>query len=287
MKTGLVLEGGAFRTIFSAGVLDAFLDQGLPLPDYTVGVSAGAAYGVSYLSRQSRRNLELICTYANDKRYMGMRNLLDRDNRSYFGLEFGFDTIPNGLLPFDYDTFAAYPGKMDAVITNLNTGAAEYHEVPRNDHHSELIQATCALPLLFPIYHIDGQPYLDGGCADPIPWRHALEAEACDRLVVVLTRERDYCKGDDPKQMPLIRKMFHTYPHFIETLEQRTAAYNRSRQELFRLEQEDKVLVITPADTKGFSRTERDLTKIRALWQDGYFAGYDKIEKVRRFWTEE
>ena len=108
MKTGLVLEGGAFRTIFSAGVLDAFLDQGLPLPDYTVGVSAGAAYGVSYLSRQSRRNLQLLCTYANDKRYMGMKHLLDPENRSYFGLDFSFDTIPNQLLPFDYETFAAY-----------------------------------------------------------------------------------------------------------------------------------------------------------------------------------
>ena len=285
MKTGLVLEGGAFRTIFSAGVLDAFLDQGLPLPDYTVGVSAGAAYGVSYLSRQSRRNLELICTYANDKRYMGARNLLDKDNRSYFGLEFGFATVPNELLPFDYETFAAYPGVMEAVITNLNTGRAEYREVPSDDPHNVLLQATCALPLLFPICHIDGQPYLDGGCADPIPWRHALDL-GCDRLVVVLTRERDYDKGDNPKQLALIRKMFKDYPHFLETLEQRTAAYNRSREELFRLEQEGQVLVITPADTRGFSRTERDLTKIRALWQDGYFAGYHNAEKVRLFWTE-
>ena len=284
MKTGLVLEGGAYRTIFSAGVLDAFLDTGLPLPDYTVGVSAGAAYGVSYISRQSRRNLELICTYANDKRYMGVRNLLDRDNRSYFGLEFAFDTIPNELLPFDFDTFAAYPGVMEAVVTNLNTGRADYLEVPRDDRHCTLIQATCALPLLFPIYHIGGQPYLDGGCADPIPWQHALDM-GCDRLVVVLTRERDYNKADSKKQMALIRKAFHEYPRFVETLEQRTAAYNETRQRLFRLEKEGKVLVITPADTRGFSRTERDLHKIRALWQDGYFAGYHNAEKVRLFWN--
>lgn len=284
MKTGLVLEGGAFRTIFSAGVLDAFLDSGLPLPDYTVGVSAGAAYGVSYISRQSRRNLELICTYANDKRYMGMRNLLDPKNRSYFGLEFGFDTIPNGLLPFDYETFAAYPGLMEAVVTNLNTGKADYLEIPRNDRHSELIQATCALPLLFPIYHINDQPYLDGGCADPIPWKHALDM-GCDRLVVILTRERSYSREDNRKQIALIRKTFRKYPNFISTLERRTAAYNESRQELFQLEKEGKVLVITPASTSGFSRTERDLTKIRALWQDGYFAGHRSIEKVRLFWT--
>ena len=286
MKTGLVLEGGAFRTIFSAGVLDAFLDQGLPLPDYTVGVSAGAAYGVSYLSRQSRRNLQLLCTYANDKRYMGMRHLLDKDNRSYFGLDFSFDTIPNELLPFDYDTFAAYPGRMDAVLTNLDTGCADYHEVPRDDHHSLVIQATCALPLLFPIYHIDGNPYLDGGCADPIPWKHALDM-GCDRLVVVLTRERDYSRAPSHKQAQMLKRAFAQYPNFLRTMDARADAYNETREELFRLEKEGKLILITPADTTGFSRTERDLTKIRVLWQDGYFAGLHTAERVRQFWTRD
>ena len=187
MKTGLVLEGGALRTIFSAGVLDAFLDTGLPLPHYTVGVSAGIAYGVSYLSRQSRRNLKLITTYAGDSRYMGVRNWAKRDNRSYFGLEFAYTTIPNQLLPFDYDTFEAYPGTVEAVVTNLNTGKAEYLPVPRRDEHNLLLQATCAIPLMFPVIELEGQPYLDGGCADPIPWRRALEA-GCDRVVVVWPR---------------------------------------------------------------------------------------------------
>lgn len=286
MKTGLVLEGGAFRTIFSAGVLDAFLDEGLPLPDYTVGVSAGAAYGVSYLSRQNRRNLKLLCTYANDKRYMGMRHLLDRNNRSYFGLDFSFDTIPNELLPFDYETFAAYPGVMEAVVTNLDTGCADYLEVPRNDRHNELIQATCALPLLFPIYHINDQPYLDGGCADPIPWKHALN-QGCDRLVVVLTRERDYQRKSNDHQLALMKRSFRKYPNFLHTMAERTEAYNQNREELFQLEKEGKVLVITPTNTAGFSRTERDLTKIRALWQDGYFAGHHAAERVRLFWAEE
>ena len=285
MKTGLVLEGGAFRTIFSAGVLDAFLDTKLPLPDYTVGVSAGAAYGVSYLSRQSRRNLKLLCTYANDKRYMGVRHLLDRDNRSYFGLDFSFDTIPNELLPFDYETFAAYPGVMEAVVTNLNTGRADYLEVPRHDRHSKVIQATCSLPLLFPISWIHDCPYLDGGCADPIPWKHALE-QGCDRLVVVLTRERDYQRKSSQSQASLLKKTFHDYPNFLETMAERAEAYNQSREELFQLEKEGKVLLITPTSTAGFSRTERDLAKIRALWQDGYFAGYHMAERIRLFWSE-
>ena len=197
MKTGLVLEGGALRTIFSSGVCDAFLDLGLPMPDYTIGVSAGIAYGVSYLSRQSRRNLKLVTTYANDHRYMSWRNMLNPKNRSYFGLKFSYETIPNELLPFDYDAFEAYPGTVEAVVTNLNTGKADYLPVPRRDDHNLLLQATCAIPMMFPVIEIDGQPYLDGGCADAIPWKRAFEV-GCDRVVVVLTRERDYRKEADP-----------------------------------------------------------------------------------------
>lgn len=117
MKTGLVLEGGALRTIFSSGVCDAFLNEKLPMPDYTIGVSAGIAYGVSYLSRQKRRNLQLLMHYANDRRYMGWGNFFDPRNRSYFGLKFAYDTIPNELVPFDYDTFEAYPGQVEAVVS--------------------------------------------------------------------------------------------------------------------------------------------------------------------------
>ena len=142
MKTGLVLEGGALRTIFSSGVCDAFLYENLPMPDYTIGVSAGIAYGVSYLSRQMRRNLQLLMHYANDRRYMGWGNFFDPRNRSYFGLRFAYETIPNELVPFDYDAFADYPGTAEAVVTNLLTGQAEYREVPRRDEHFLLLQAT-------------------------------------------------------------------------------------------------------------------------------------------------
>ena len=286
MKTGLVLEGGAFRTIFSCGVCDAFLDAGLPLPDYTVGVSAGIAYGVSYLSRQSRRNLKLLTTYANDKRYMGVGNFLDRRNRSYFGLKFSYETIPNELLPFDYETFAAYPGTAEAVVTNLNTGRAEYLEVPRKDEHFLLLQATCAIPLMFPVIHLDGQPYLDGGCADAIPWRHALEA-GCDRVVVILTRERSYSKGPSSVQQRLLARRFRRYPKFVETMARRAEAYNQSRRDLFATEGSGKVLILEPESTAGFSRTERDVDKIRALWQSGYSVGHRALDDVRAFWTEE
>ena len=284
MKTGLVLEGGALRTIFSSGVCDAFLDAGLPLPDYTVGVSAGIAYGVSYLSRQSRRNLQILTRYANDHRYMSWRNFFNPKNRSYFGLRFTYDSIPNELIPFDYDTFAAYPGQVDAVVTNLNTGKAEYLPVPRRDEHFILLQASCAMPVLFPIFHLDGQPYLDGGCSDAIPWQHALDV-GCDRLVVVLTRERGYYK-DAERIQGLIERVYRKYPRFLETMRRRAEDYNESRARLFDLERQGRALVIAPDSTAGFSRTERDLGKIRALWQAGYFAGRDAAESVRTLWTK-
>ena len=283
MKTGLVLEGGALRTIFSSGVCDALLDKGLPLPDYTVGVSAGIAYGVSYLSRQSRRNLKLVTTYANDRRYMGWRNMADRRNRSYFGLKFAYETIPNQLLPFDYETFAAYPGTVEAVVTNLNTGKAEYLPVPRRDARNLLLQATCAIPMMFPIIELDGQPYLDGGCADAIPWRRAFDA-GCDRAVVILTQPRDYCKEGD-RTIRMIERHFRKYPGFVETMRTRSERYNASREALFDLEAQGKVLVIAPEDTLGCSRTEKDLEILRALWQSGYFAGTRRAEEIQSFWT--
>ena len=284
MTTGLVLEGGALRTIFSSGVCDALLDKGLPLPDYTVGVSAGIAYGVSYLSRQSRRNLKLVTTYANDSRYMSMRNLLDRRNRSYFGLKFAYETIPNQLLPFDYDTFEAYPGTVEAVVTNVNTGKAEYLPVPRRDAPNLVLEATCAIPLMFPVIEVDGQPYLDGGCADPIPWKRAFEV-GCDRVVVILTRERDYRKDSDGS-FRMVKSTFRKSPEFVEAMRTRAERYNASREELFALEREGKVLVIAPEDTLGCSRTEKDLEVLRGLWQAGYFAGRRCSGDIRALWTK-
>ena len=154
MKTGLVLEGGALRAIFSSGVCDGLLEGNI-MADYIIGVSAGIAYGVSYVSRQPRRNLEVVTRFAPDRRYMGWRNLTDPSNRSYFGLKFAYDTIPNELIPFDYAAFAAFPGEVEAVATNLNTGGADYLPVPRRDRASLVLQASCAMPLMFPIIRID------------------------------------------------------------------------------------------------------------------------------------
>jgi len=281
MKTGLVLEGGALRTIFSAGVCDSLLAGGV-MCDYVVGVSAGAAYGVSYLSGQQGRNLEVATRFAPDRRYMGLGNLLRRDNRSYFGLDFTFRHIPKELVPFDYEAFAAYPGKMEAGVTNLNTGKADYLEVPRDAEGSSLVlQASCALPLMFPVFRINGQPYLDGGAADGIPFERALE-QGCERVMVVLTKPRDYVRKPD-RALKLVERKYREWPNFCDTMRRRAEQYNRCRERLFQLEREGKLLIIAPETTRGVSRTERNVEKLRLLWADGFQQAAERMEEIRAF----
>ena len=279
MKTGLVLEGGALRAIFSSGVCDGLLDGGV-MTDYVIGVSAGIAYGVSYVSRQPRRNLQVVTRFAPDRRYMGWRNLTDKSNRSYFGLKFAYDTIPNQLVPFDYDTFAAYPGQVEAVVTNLNTGKADYLPVPRRDKESLVLQASCAMPLLFPVFEIDGQPYLDGGIGDAIPWRRALAK--CDRVIVVLTRPRNYRRKPD-HMMNVIRRRYRDYPEFVSAMENRASVYNQDREKLFQAEKAGRLLVIAPESTLGVARTERDTEKLRLLWAAGYQMAAERLDEIRDY----
>ena len=267
MKRGLVLEGGALRTIYSSGVCDGLLEAGLGF-DYVVGVSAGIAYGVSFLSGQFGRNLEILTRYANDQRYMGKRNMVRRGNRHcYFGLDFAYDTVPNKLVPYDYAALDRWKGEAEAVVTDVDTGRAVYFPLDRQDRQFILLRATCAMPLLFPIFDYRGVRCLDGGVADAIPWKRALEM-GCDRVVVVLTRERDYRKRPE-HLMGLMRAVYHRYPRFLDVMARRTELYERSREELFAAERQGRVLVYCPDSTQGFSRTERDVVKIHALWQQG------------------
>ena len=280
MKTGLVLEGGALRTIFSSGVTDGLLEAGIDF-DYVIGVSAGIAYGVSYISKQFGRNLEILTKYANDKRYMGPKNFLDPHNRCYFGLKFTYEDIPNQLIPFDYETFAQWPGEVEAVVTDMVTGQAVYLPVPRHDDHFLVLQATCAMPLLFPIYDLNGLKCMDGGAADAIPFHRAF-AKGCDRVVVVLTRERSYRRQPE-KLQPAIDLKYKQYPRFCDTMRSRAQVYNAAREELFRMEREGKVLLFAPESTRGFSRVEKDVDKIRALWQSGCDQARKRADEVRAF----
>lgn len=274
------MEGGAVRAIYSAGVCDGLLDGDI-MPDYVVGVSAGIGNGVSYVSRQRERNLQVMLNYVNDKRYMSARNFLKPGNRSYFGLDFAYDEIPNKLQPFDFQTFASFPGEVEAVVTNLRTGRPMYLPVTAEDKQFQILRVTCALPLLFPVMKIEGQPCMDGGVADAIPYRRAF-AKGCDRVVVVLTRERDYVREPE-KLEPMMTRLYRRYPKFCDAMRRRVDRYNEGRRKLFDLEREGKAFLFAPDSTAGFSRTERDLNKITALWQQGVNHASQRMEELNRF----
>lgn len=284
MKLGMVCEGGASRTAFSCGVLDAFLEENL-MPDYFIGVSAGIAFGVSYLSKQKGRNLTILEEYMADKRYMGLKYLFDRNKKTYYNIDFVFNEVPNKLLPFDYDAFAAYPGVVEAAVTNIHTGKAEYLKVPQSIEMKDTLVASCSLPILFQPVKIGHHYYLDGGIADSIPYKHTLE-KGCDKLIVILTRERGYVKTTE-KAIRLTDKLYRKYPKIVEAVDTRAERYNQDIKDLEKLEKEGKVFVIAPETTLGVGRTESDPQKLRELYEEGLRIGRERMEDLRRYLTEE
>ena len=268
MKLGLVLEGGAHRTVFSCGVMDALLDAGIGA-DYVIGASAGITYGISYLSRQKGRNREMLSKFVQKPQYMGISHLLNPFNRSYYNLHYVFDTIPNKLLPFDYAAFAAYEGKALAAVTNMQMGRAEYLPVTADDPTWQVLRATCALPLLFKPVVIGGVKYADGGIADSIPYAKAI-ADGCDKIIIVLTRERTYRKGVEKAMGLAVRKYQNKYPAYTELLRTRHERYNEAIGEIAALEHAGRVYVIAPEDTLGVGRTEKDTDKLMSLYAQGY-----------------
>lgn len=283
MKLGMVFEGGANRTVFSCGVMDVFLNEGL-MPDYFIGVSAGIAYGVSYLSGQKGRNLELIEKYMADKRYMGVRHLFNREQKTYYNTKFVFEEIPNELLPFDYDAFGKFPGEVEAAVTNIHTGKAEYLAVPRGKDMRDTIVASCSLPVLFPPVKVGKRYYLDGGIADSIPYDHALK-KGCDKLVVVLTRERGYVKTTE-KATKVTDHLYKRYPKIVEDLNLRAERYNESMKGLKELENAGRVFVIAPESTYGIGRTETDTVKLRRLYEEGYRIAEEQMTALRQYLEE-
>jgi len=278
MKLGITMEGGASRTVFSCGVTDAFLEEGI-MPDYFIGVSAGIAYGVSYLSKQKGRNLELATKYMPDKRYMGVKHLLKK--RNFYNLDFAFGEVPNKLLPFDMDAFEAYPGKVVAGVTNIHTGKAEYIEVPRRDDKYEVIVASCALPILFQPVKVGKHYYLDGGLADSIPYKQAIK-EGCDKNIVILTRERGYVKKQERAGI-ISQKLYKKYPKIVEDLEKRPERYNVCIKELFEKEEAGEVFVIAPETTYGIGRTESDPEKLTKLYEEGYRQTKELMPALKKY----
>lgn len=268
MKTGLVLEGGGLRGVFTAGVLDAFLEGNFHA-DYVIGVSAGAANGVSYVSGQKERGLRTNTDYLHDPRYMGLRSLLL--HRSLFGMDFIFREIPQHLDPFDYQAFHENPCEFWTGAIDIRTGETVYFGKEEIGDDLEALRATTSLPLLSQPVAYQGRLLLDGGTADPIPVRRAL-ADGCDRVVVVLTRERGYRKSPQSFRAAY-RSVFRRYPAMIHALDTRHRIYNDTLDFLAGLECGGTAAVIAPASPPQVRRIERDREKLLALYREGLEAG--------------
>lgn len=264
-RTGLVLEGGGMRGIFTVGVLDCFMDRGVRFP-YTVGVSAGASNGISYISGQRGRsrfsNIDLLERY----NYIGWRHFLR--GKGYIDLDYLFYVYPERYYPFDYDAFFKAPERFEMVVSNCLTGQAEYLEERRDpDRLLAVCKASCTLPVLCPITYVDGVPMVDGGVCDAIPVRRALE-QGCDRLVLVLTRNKGYRKADKDFYLPGF--IYHQYPALRERLRTRYRRYNETLDFIGQLEREGKAVVIRPEKPLRVGRTGHDPQALADLYDEGY-----------------
>lgn len=280
MKLGLVLEGGASRTYFSAGVMDALLEEEI-IADYVIGVSAGISNACAYCSNQIGRTLTIGEKYIHDKRYMGGKYLIKKGNDSYFNLKFVFDDIPNRLVPFDYNAFKEFKGNCIAGVTNIETGKTEYIEVPRDDKKWQVLRATCALPLLFKPILVNGKRYLDGGITVAVPIEKAIE-DGCDKNIVILTRENGYRKAPE-KALKLAARRYKNYPEFKQKLLTRTENYNEGRKVIEALQSEGKIFVFAPSKTEGFKRTESDPQRLTAIFNEGYTQCKNRLEELKTY----
>ena len=281
MKTGIVLEGGASRTIYSCGVLDALLESNIYL-DYVAGTSAGISYGVSYISRQKGRNLEIAEKYMADKRYMGAKHLLNRKNRSYYNIDFVFGAIPDTLVPFDFEEYIKNGENAFGALTNIRTGETEYMRVSGQDRKWRVLVGSCALPILFSPVEINGELYMDGGITDSIPFRYALDEGKCDKVIVMLTRPRGFVKKPE-KITGLVKLLYPKYPKIAEKLSVRHEMYNRQLSELYDLEKEGRAYIIAPYDTHGIKRTERRPEILVPFYREGYENTLSETDKIREF----
>lgn len=280
MKLGIVLEGGASRAYFSVGVMDGLMDASI-WADYCIGASAGIANGISYMSRQRGRSIEIGLRYLHDKRYMGWRHLFNPKNKSYYNIPFVFEEMPRDHVPFDYETFEENCAETFAAVTNMVTGKSEYIPLTAEDKTWNALVASCALPGLFPPILIDETPYMDGGIADPIPVEKAI-ADGCSKVIVVLTREREYVKTKE-SGIGIASLLLRKYPAFVESLAARTARYNETREKLFQLEKEGRALVLAPEDTKDWHRTESAPEKVQEMYDQGLKCVENRREEILSF----
>lgn len=275
----LILEGGTLRPIFSAGVMDALLDNNITFP-YCIGVSAGITNGISYISQQRGRNLEVVTKYRNDKRYLGYRNFLKC--KSLFGLDFVFDEIPNKLIPFDMDTYKKYPGKVLVGVTNAKTGKTEYLDGKNLDDKATMLRATCALPIFFPVIKLNGNEYYDGGICDPIPIKKAIK-DGNDKHLIILTQPKGYKKELSKKNVLVAKLLNNKYPNLKDALLNRHDSYNETVRFCEELEKQGKALILRPEFS--LESFEKDVDKLKANYNHGYELATKRINDIKKLFT--
>ncbi len=265
-RKALVLEGGSLRCMFSAGASDVMLEETIGF-DGVFGVSAGALTGVNFVSNQPGRTARVNLEYVNDKRYLGVRNLVL--HHSIFNFDFLFGEVSDNLIPLDRETFLSSPCRFTAVSTNCVTGQPVYSEKHSCGDIYAAIRASASMPLLAPAVMVDGAPCLDGGCSVSIPYRRAIE-EGYEKIVVITTREHGYRKPMVSRTAARIyARYYRRYPNLIRDLLETPRRYDRELEEIDQLEREGRLFVLRPPKPVTVSRTEKDVAKLQALYDEG------------------
>lgn len=280
-KIGLVLEGGAMRGIYTAGVLDFFLKKNIEV-DYISAVSAGACQAFSYISKQIGRNKKTTLTYINDHRYLSYKNLIKYG--SIFGFDFMFGEVCKSLVPFDYDTFESSNTEFAIGATNCITGEAEYFYKSQCDTEKmfEVCKASSSMPLISNEVIIDGKAFLDGGISESIPIMRAL-ADGCDKTIIILTRNLGYRKIPSRGSLKVSKGVYKNYKGLLRALENRYKVYNKTIEYIEKLEKEGKVFIIRPSMPIVVGRMEKNKNKLFNFYKEGYFDAEKSFEGLLKF----
>ena len=276
--TSLVLEGGGFRGIYTSGVLDYFMEQGLYLPQ-VYGISAGALNALGYAAKQPGRTAQINFRFCHDKRYISVHNMIKY--RCAFNLEFIFDTIPERYIPFDYSTFFSSPVQIHVGATNLLTGRCDFFGKDQMDKKLFPARASAALPLFSYILYLNGVPYLDGGIACPIPIARSVR-DGNKKHVIILTRNASFVRKPT-SHMHLIRQVYRQYPNFIATEEKRHRIDRRQRSSCALLSKTGHGFVLQPKQPLTISAMRADEQSLRELYIQGYEEAKEAFPQLMEF----
>lgn len=277
---GIILEGGAMRSVFSAGVLDFLMEKELHIPN-VLAVSAGAYVGMNYASGQRGRCLKAVVEPLQDYRYMGLGTFLKKG--TFFDMDYLFDEVPKRKAPFDFDSFQSFKGRFITSTVDCGSGEIVYHEKFKDiAEFFTICKAANSLPLIAPISHIGGKPMLDGGMADAIPIAKALE-EGWQKIIVVFTRDASYRKKEKSDlYMAAIRFVYRKYPKFLKLIQERAKHYNDALDKVAELEKEGRAFVLRPTHLT-VENNEANVDKLKAYYQHGYETMREKYEELLSF----